>query len=156
MSQLYMPCLQTVVAALIPMVLGMVWFHPKVLGDMWMKGANLKPEDAQGANMPLLMGVGFVMALIIASFLKSYAIFHEGDTNGVGFTHGAFHGATLGLMLGIPTLISATIWERKSLTYYLIQISYWLVTYALMGGLIFAWRSGYHEISEALKAASGG
>jgi hypothetical protein len=147
---LYLPGIQNFVAALIPMILGMVWFHPKVFGNAWMKGANLKPEDGQGANMPLLMGVGFVMALIISSFLKSYAIFHEGTPADSTFAHGAFHGVLLGAMLGIPTLVSATIWERKSLTYYIIQIAYWLVTFALMGGLMFAWRSGYADIFKAM------
>ncbi len=146
---LYMPCLQTLVAALVPMLLGMVWFNPKTFGNAWMKGANLKLEDAQGANMPLLMGVGFVMALIIGSFFKSYAVFHEGSADAT-FMHGAFHGALLGAMLGLPTLVSATIWERKSLTYYLIQLSYWLITFAIMGGIIFAWRSGYKEIADSM------
>lgn len=147
---LYLPGIQNFVAALVPMILGMVWFHPKVFGNAWMKGANLKPEDGQATNMPLLMGVGFIMALIISSFLKSYAIFHEGTPADATFAHGAFHGVLLGAMLGIPTLVSATIWERKSLTYYLIQIAYWLVTFALMGGIMFAWRSGYADVFKAM------
>lgn len=146
---LYLPGFQNIVAALIPMILGMIWFHPKVFGDAWMKGANLNPEYAKGANMPLLSAVGFVMALIITSFLKSYAIFHEGAADAT-FLHGAFHGLVLGGMLGIPTLISANLWERKSLSYYVIISVFWLICFALMGGIMFAWRSGYAEIAKAM------
>jgi hypothetical protein len=148
-----MPGLQNIVAALIPMILGMVWFHPKVFGTAWMEGARLKAEDAQRANMPLLMGVGFLMALIISLYLKSYALYHEGTPADCTFTHGMFHGAMIGLMVGIPTMISSSLWEMKSLKFYLIQIAYWVIAYAMMGGLLFAWRSGYAEVVS--KAAAG-
>jgi Protein of unknown function (DUF1761) len=147
---LYTPCLQTMIAALIPMILGMIWFHPKVFGAAWMKGARMKPEDGEGVNMPVMMGLGYLMALIIGSFLKSYAVYHDGTPEDATFMHGAFHGLILGGMLGIPTLVSATLWERKSITYYLIQVSYWLIVFALMGGLIFAWRSGYADLAKSM------
>ena len=149
---LYTPGLQNFVAALIPMILGMVWFHPKAFGNAWMKGANVNPDDGKAVNMPLLMGIGFVMALVISCFLKSYAIYHEGTPADATFAHGAFHGVMFCLMLGVPVLVSATIWEKKSLSYYLINISYWVVVFALMGGLMFAWRSGYAEIAASMNA----
>lgn len=149
----YLPGLQNFVTALIPMILGMLWFHPKVFGNAWMKGANLKPEDAQGVNMPLLMAIGYIMALVITSFLKSYAIYHDGTPEDATFMHGAFHGVHIALLIGIPTLVSATLWERKSLNYYLIVIAYWLICFALMGGIMFAWRSGYAEIMKAASSA---
>jgi Protein of unknown function (DUF1761) len=148
---LYIPSLQNFVVALIPMVLGMIWFHPKTLGTAWMQGARLTPEDAQGVNMPLLMGVGYAMAFIIGLFLRSYAIFHSGgDGSELTFMHGAFHGVQIGGMVAIPAMISSTLWERKSLNYYLIVATYWFVTFALMGGLLFAWNSGYADIAAKL------
>jgi hypothetical protein len=147
---LYMPSMQTIVAALIPGILGMLWFHSNVFGNAWMKGANLTPPtDEDKKKMPMLMGIGFVLALVIASFLKSYAIFHEGQPD-ANFLHGCFHGVILCAMLALPTMISASIWEKKSLNYYLIQAAYWLLAFALMGGVIFAWRSGYAEIAKSI------
>ena len=53
------------VGAILVMGLGFVWFHPKVLGGTWMKGAGLTEDDMKEVN-PLAMGGGFLMALVIA------------------------------------------------------------------------------------------
>ena len=41
-------------AALIPMVVAMVWYNPKVFGNAWMKAAGMTEEKAKGANMFLV------------------------------------------------------------------------------------------------------
>lgn len=41
------------VAALIPMVIGFIWFNTKVFGTTWMKASCMTQEKAEGANTEL-------------------------------------------------------------------------------------------------------
>ncbi len=50
-------------AALIPMILGFVWYNPKVFGNAWMQAADMTEEKMQGANMPIIFGVSFCFLL---------------------------------------------------------------------------------------------
>jgi NADH:ubiquinone oxidoreductase subunit 6 (subunit J) len=55
------------------------------------------------------------------------------------FKHGAFHGVIGAIFLGFPFIGMSAIWERKSFKYVLIHVGYWIVTLALMGGVICQW-----------------
>ena len=61
-----------IAAALIPLVMGFIWYNPKVFGTVWMKASGMTEEKAKGANMPLVLGLSFVFALI---FSFAYSIF---------------------------------------------------------------------------------
>jgi len=65
--------------------------------------------------------------------------------NGIGqegqydsFAHGATHGAVLGLFLVIPLFISNGLFEQKSFKNMMINGVYWLIVFALMGGVMDA------------------
>ena len=58
--------LVTALAALIPLVLGAIWFNPKVLGSAWMKSTGLTEDQLKGANMPLIFGLTYVFSFLIA------------------------------------------------------------------------------------------
>lgn len=65
------------VAALIPMILGFVWYHPKVFGTVWMNVNGFKQEDLKkGTNMPLIFGVSFVLSLLLA-FDMNFITVHQ-------------------------------------------------------------------------------
>lgn len=40
-------------ASLIPMVMGFIWYHPKVLGTVWMKASGLTEEKTKEGSMVL-------------------------------------------------------------------------------------------------------
>jgi hypothetical protein len=52
------------------------------------------------------------------------------------FRHGALHGILSGLFLAMPVIAIMAVFERKSLKYVVINAGYWIVTLAIMGGLI--------------------
>ncbi|MBL7753083.1 MAG: DUF1761 family protein, partial [Chitinophagaceae bacterium] len=35
--------------AIIPLIVGFIWYNPKVMGTVWMKAAGVSPEDAKKA-----------------------------------------------------------------------------------------------------------
>ena len=55
------------VAALIPLVIGSIWYNPKVFGAAWLKASGLTDEQARGGNMALIFGLSYVFALLSLS-----------------------------------------------------------------------------------------
>jgi hypothetical protein len=151
-------------AALIPMVLGFIWYNPKVFGTAWMNAAGITEDKMKGANMAVIFGVSFLLAYMLA-FNMQFVTIHQwgfrsmldpktlGDpTMGNGkvfadlmekyghnfrtFRHGALHGALAGVFMGIPILGTNALFERKGFKYIAINCGYWIVCLALMGGVV--------------------
>ena len=154
-------------AGLIPLLTGAVYYNPKVLGNAWMKSINMTEEDLKGANMPLIFGLTFLFGLFIAGALLPIVIHQMAyysilmnnkdmadpnsavsqatkafmDVNGSNFRtfkHGTLHGALTGLFIALPVVGVGALFERKGRNYILIHAGYWILTLALMGGVICA------------------
>ncbi|MBT8267486.1 MAG: DUF1761 domain-containing protein [Bacteroidia bacterium] len=138
--------LAIIAASILPLVTGFIWYNPKVFGTVWMKESGMTMEKAQQMNPAKTYGLAVVMAFLIA-----FAIWPEVMTGGgpgmphgpegefMTFQHGAFHGALLGVFLALPILATNALFEQKSFKYVIINAGYWIVTMALMGGIINAW-----------------
>lgn len=77
------------VAALVPMVLGFIYYNPKVVGNAWMAAAGVTEEKMKGANMAVIFGVSFIFAVMIA-FTMNLVSYHD------SFVQGAMYYATNG------------------------------------------------------------
>lgn len=157
------------VAALIPLMVGFVWYNPKVFGTAWMRsiGVNSEEEMKAGANMAVIFGVSLIFAFLLSLSLYPMVIHQSGIfsliadmpeakdakieilINGAPlawenkfrtFGHGAFHGALFGIFLVLPVLGTNALFERRGFKYIAINVGYWLVSMMLMGGLICAWK----------------
>lgn len=150
-------------AALIPTLTGFIWYNPKVLGNVWMKAADMTEDKMKGANMAVIFGVSFLLSVFLSFFL--YTIFiHQGaaysllladpehmDQAGYEtvmaifgdrhrtFSHGAAHGMFMGVLCVLPILGTNALFERKGWKYILVNVGYWALTVALMGGVICQW-----------------
>lgn len=147
--------------ALIPTLVGFIWYGKMLFGNIWMKESGIPMEKMQGMNFPKIMifavllgGLASVAMLpvvlhqmgvfsllqgvpggedIAKNFVKDYA------TNFRTFKHGAFHGVLTGIFLGFPITAMAALWERRSFKYVAIGTGYWIVCLALIGGVICQW-----------------
>ena len=54
------------VAALSSLVVGFVWYNPKVFGKVWMDSIGITEEDTKKGNMAVRFIVAFVLAGVIA------------------------------------------------------------------------------------------
>lgn len=155
-------------AALIPLAVGFVWYNPKIgFGNAWMKAADMSEEKAKGANMLLVFGLTYVLSILIAFVLCALSIHQFGVTSlfykqpindattemgalyksimdNLGtsyrtFKHGALHGAVAGLFMTTPILTINALFERKSFKYIAINSGYWIVAMLLMGGVVCAY-----------------
>ncbi len=83
--------LALLVAALVPMVIGFIWYNPKVFGNAWMQAAGMTDEKMKGGNMALIFGLSFLFSLILAMAMNTIGI-HD------SFIEGATYYATGGTM----------------------------------------------------------
>ena len=130
--------LSVIIAALIPMVMGFIWYHKAVFGKAWMDSIGMTEEKAKNANMPVVFGVSLVMSVLLALFmiLNTNSPGQEGEYD--RFTHGALHGVIVGLFVSMPIMVTNSLFEQRSFKHMLINVAYWIVTIALIGGVVDA------------------
>jgi hypothetical protein len=159
--------LAVLVAALIPMVLGFVWYNPKVFGNAWMAATGMTHEKAKNTNMVVVLSVSFVLALMLAFSLQFMVVhqFHvkslffkqpiDDASSEMGmlyktivdqlgtsyrtFKHGVFHGVIGGFFTALPILGTNAMFEGKGFKYIAINCGYWIVCLGIMGGILSAW-----------------
>jgi hypothetical protein len=127
--------LAIVLAGLIPMVLGYVWYHPKVFGGAWMKSLGLTEETVRQGNMAVSMGVATIIAIFLAWRMNEYSSHTQPGWS--QFVHGFFHGA---FSMGLPAalvLISNGLFQRNTWTNLIINALYWIVALGLMGSFLY-------------------
>jgi hypothetical protein len=145
-------------AALVPLVVGMIWYNKNVFGTVWMKAAGVDPEQAKKSNMWIIFGTTILMSVMLAMMVPSIVIhqFHvgsvfQGDDSMKGFIedfltkygsrfrsfkHGALHGTIAGVFMALPVLTINSLFEGKSFKYVTINAGYWIVCLAIMGGIV--------------------
>lgn len=128
--------LAIVLAALIPTILGYIWYHPKVFGNAWMKSLGMTEEEVNGGNMGLIFGLAFVAALVIAWRINGYSSHTEEGMS--QFVHGFYHGAYSAGLVAVMVLVSNSLFQRNSLQNVLINAIYWLLALGLMGGFLYS------------------
>lgn len=135
------------VAALIPNIVGALYYGP-LLGKPWLESLGLTAEDMKGRNELLIYGSSFLLSAIVAFFLKLtvelahknvtasgelvYASFHT-------FQHGALHGAMLAMTLVVPVIVCLGLFQKSTGKNILINVGFWVLCYALMGGVLDMW-----------------
>jgi len=126
-----------ILAVLTPTIVGSLYYSNFAFGKMWMQSIGMTKEKANEANMGLVMGVSLLMSIMLAFFMLGFC-------NGPGqdvpefdtFKHGAAHGAIVSLFLLLPVTITNGLYEQKSWKNMFLHIAYWLITLALMGGIL--------------------
>ncbi|MEN8856662.1 MAG: DUF1761 domain-containing protein [Flavobacteriaceae bacterium] len=154
-------------AALIPLIMGFIWHGPLLFQNAWMKQLGFTEESLKGGNMALIFILCYVFSFLMAFFLQFIVIHQTGvysslmesgatelsgdaltyyndfmakyGTNYRTFKHGALHGTLSGIFFILPVLATQAMFERKTVKYVAINAGYWIVTIALMGGIICQW-----------------
>lgn len=152
--------------ALIPMLVGFVWYNPKVFGNAWMEAAGMTEDKIKNANMGLIFGLSFIFSLMLATIM-SVLVVHQVHVTSLffkqpiddpsteagaiyksvmdllgnsyrTFKHGSFHGIISGLFIALPIVGTNALFERKGFKYIAINSGYWILSFGLMGGVICA------------------
>jgi hypothetical protein len=157
------------VASLVTFPIGFTWYHPKVMGSAWMKEIGATQESmSKDFNMTKTMILSFLCSFFIA-FVINFMVVHQyslfsllqdipeamkpdakiqlllnGNDIAYGsmyrtFGHGLFHGLLAGLFFATPVVVQNALYERRSFKYITIHAGYWIISCALIGGIICAW-----------------
>jgi hypothetical protein len=153
------------VAPLVSLVIGFIWYHPKVFGNAWIKASGVDTEKAKKANMPLVFGLTYLLSLFACAALHTMVIHQmhlfslvenfpdvmkagseannfltetmaKYGNNFRTFKHGALHGTLTGIFFVLPIIGINALFEQKGFKYIAINTGYWIVTLAIMGGLV--------------------
>jgi len=151
------------ITALIPLIIGSIWYNPKVMGTSWMNVNGFKEEDLAGGNMFAIFGLSYLFGIFISLGLSGIVIHQTNifqvmmpdimepgnaaqqqfndlmSTYGDRFRdwkHGALHGAIFSIFLALPLIAINAMFERRGWKYTAIHTFYWIITLTLMGGAI--------------------
>ena len=153
--------LAIVVAAIVPLIVGAIWYNPKVFGTTWMKASGMTEEKMKGTNMGVIFGITLVLSVLLA-FSVNGMVIHQVAASQLAFTnpdaesykafmeefgnmhrnygHGALHGAIGALFFVLPVLGINALFERKGWKYILVNVGFWVVTLAIMGSILCGWK----------------
>ncbi|HMC02165.1 MAG TPA: DUF1761 domain-containing protein [Flavobacteriaceae bacterium] len=128
--------LSLIIAALTPAIVGMIYYHPKLFGNVWMKSIGLSEEDCKKQNKAVMFTVSLIMSFILSFALLNFnnSLGQEGEFDTFG--HGAFHGLVVSIFIIMPVLVTSSMYELKNFKNIAINLVYWIITLALMGGIV--------------------
>ncbi|AWI24596.1 DUF1761 domain-containing protein [Flavobacterium pallidum] len=158
------------VAALSSLLVGFIWYSPKVFGNIWMRETGVNMEDGKKPNMAMIFTLVYIYSVFIAFILTALTIHQSGALGMIGgpafidkalpsyaafmadyggtfrsFQHGALHGFMTGLLLIMPVVAINSLFEKRSWKYILVTGFYWVVTCTIMGGIVCGWtKDGFH------------
>jgi len=156
--------LSPVVAAFTTLLVGFIWYHPSVLGSVWIKEAGLTKEESEKGNMFKILGLTFIFSIFIGMIMQTITIHQLGALGMIGgpsklaeanpsfmtfmtdygtafrtAKHGALHGFFAGLFFAFPMIAINGLFERRSWKYIFIHSGYWIVSLTIIGAIVCAW-----------------
>jgi hypothetical protein len=164
----YLNILYTLISALVPLLVGFIYYNEKVMGRAWMKATGLDPEYLKKANMLKIFGFTLLFSVFLSLFLipvvlhvshlfslvapkpgqemdpnsevyrDLMAFYEKYGKNYRTFGHGALHGVLAALFGAWPVIGINALFERRGWRYTAIHLGYWVITFGLMGGIICA------------------
>jgi len=151
------------VAAFIPLIIGSIYYGDFLFGKTWKRVNGLTDGDLDDGRLFTILGTTYFLGVVAAFFLSGVVI-HQGNVFQMmmpeameagsaaqnqfneliaqygdkhrSFGHGALHGAIIAVFAVLPIVGINALFERRGWKYILIHTGYWLITFALMGGLL--------------------
>ena len=123
-----------ITAALANMVVGAVWYSPRVWGKPWLAlmGWNQKELQARQRHLARAYGWTFVSALILAYFLAHCVLYMKAETP----AYGALVGVWVWLGFVATTSVGAYLFGGRSPKLYLIDQGCQVAMFAVMGVIL--------------------
>lgn len=159
-------------AAFLPLIIGWIWYHPKVFGTVWRREAGLAGFPVK--NQMIGAYIFCVILSVLMAFFIQYTTVHQFGALGMvggdemnaensyhafmkdygkayrSFGHGAWHTFIAGFLFVFPMTAVNAMFEQKSWKYTMINSAYWTFTITLMGGLICGWYAydGFYWVTQ--------
>ncbi len=121
------------------MIIGMIWYNPKVFGSTWMKLSGIdhkKIDKSKQKGMTSSYLLAFVGSLVL-SYVLSFFIDALGYST---ISSGAQFGFMVWLGFFATSMLSVVLWESKPWKLYFINVTYHLVSLVILSALLAAWK----------------
>ena len=112
-------------AALMPLLIGAIWYHPKTFGTIWMNSLGFTEEDLKKGSIAATFGVTFLMSFTLAYYFAMRYHGH-GEESSV-LAHAAYPGFMTFGYIGMPVLVTNLLFERRSWSGILVNVGYWFL-----------------------------
>jgi len=155
------------ITAAFPIILGAIYYNPKVLGKAWLSAAGLTEEKVMGGNMIKTLLLSYLFGIFLSYIILLFAVhqssiyqlfLHEEDllktgtelNNFIGsfmdkygdrhrtFGHGVIHGVELCFLMGLPLIGIISMHEGRPMKYMWIHLIFWIICGGLIGGVVCA------------------
>lgn len=153
------------VASFSSLIVGFIWYNPKVFGAIWMNETGMTEEKARQSSMLKVFGLTLVLSFMLAFIMPTFVIHQFGALGMIGgpsevekampsylaflsdygnvfrtYKHGALHGSMIGLFVALPVIATNCLFEQKSFKYAAITSGYWIIVMTIMGAIICGWK----------------
>ena len=154
------------ISAAIPLLVGSIYYNPKVLGKAWLSASGLTVEQARQGSMTKTFLLSYLFGLFASYIIYLFSVhqtsvfqlfMHEimqgsnaeyeayfvdfmqkyGDKHRT-FGHGVIHGLEISVLMGFGMIGINTLFERRPMKYLWIHLGFWAISGALMGGVLCA------------------
>ncbi len=133
-----MAYLEIVLGSLAAFLLGFAWYTA-LFGKIWQRETGITDEQAQ-SGIAITHGLAFLMMCVISFGINFVINMH--DISEQTFVHGAFHGALSAMLGAVPIVAIHYLYQKKSLTLFLIDAGFAVAFFALSGGVMAALKLG--------------
>ena len=120
------------IAAVLNLAIGFIWYSKWLFGPVWHKLSGIKEKDCKMNSMAFVWS--FLVALVIAFFLDMF----EAHLGVITVSDGMFVGFSIWLGFVATTHISSVIWGKKPFKLFAIHTGRDLLSLLVMGGVIGA------------------
>lgn len=134
MPEIQINYLAVLVAAIVGMVIGFIWYGP-LFGRQWMTYLGIDPASLPRGGMTRIYVWQLILALVTAYVLARLVDVMGASTIGGGIVAGFW------IWLGFVATQTATgvLYERRPLGLWVLNNAYHLINLAVMGALLAVW-----------------
>jgi hypothetical protein len=129
------------VAVLAQIIIGFIWYHPKVFGTAWARVNGFDINNMKRGNNAVIFGLMIVFTLIFTFWLMINVTGPgQEDVKYHTFQHGVAHATLLTVMVVIPLIGTPALFEQRGAKWVLIHAGHWFVRMAAAQGILSMWR----------------
>ncbi|MBN1915049.1 MAG: DUF1761 domain-containing protein [Parachlamydiales bacterium] len=122
--------LTIIVAAIVNVILGFLWYSPYVFGRLWLQLIHRHEKEMKITFFSLLGGI------IISLFLSFFLALVEAYMGVTSFWDGVVAGFIVWFGFVLPTQFSIVLWEKRPIKLFFIDNGIWLLGMLVMGGIL--------------------
>ncbi|MEM6724808.1 MAG: DUF1761 domain-containing protein [Bacteroidota bacterium] len=130
--------LSVALATIFPALAGMIFYHPKLFGNAWLKTLGLDSSPMNRQNPVVTAIISLSMSFLLTFWLMNFSNGPGQEGQFDNFQHGAWHGVFVALIICVPVLVLNGRFEGRSGKNLLINVLFWTLTLALMSGFLDA------------------